>query len=787
MAQTTMNLSITKSGYVKSASPTTVFPTNANTNYIVTNDIGTLDQNRLYFGFEGVSDSLKHNIIYGMQVQLYLRPGYDDLQVNWCYDFDPSTLTWRTKPAGTDNVAEFEGAKTSAPGSWGNKTAQLYDASRAALLLDTLSFWVGVTGVWSQEKDNWYAKIVLANGTTPYLTLTYDDTAKIVSGAEWVNTSKTKGWITDNTAYSGKTYDLSWDLSRASGQSGHCIRDYDGWEQASASFCYRVQGATTWTKVAISGSEMSWTIPASTFPTGQTIEYCVEVTDTEGTTSQTVTKTIPVAASQITAQNAPISGYNNPRTATSFGWYFKTGNYNVESGNVTLYWRETGASSWTSVSTTSGSESVTVAANTFPVGSSVEWYLSGSDFSGATSQTEVYTFSTSAGTAYAQCVSPISSVEDGSAPITFTWTLSSTDGQTPSGVDFWWKLPSEANNQWHAILSNASPVTSYTVPGGTFPAGEIQWLTRAYNADGTAGPFSTPGYGYYSFICVAAPNPVEGLNATAVPLTTISWQSDEQQAYMITIDGVVVRKAFGNDVASWQVEEPLSEGVHEIAVSVQGQYGFWSEPAAISIAVGGPTDELDLSGEFSVDAVLSTDSTGMIRYYRDGVFIGTATDDAPFTDNRALGTHEYFSRILLNDGNYKQSNTVTGEMSVTTKMIAALDGSSGWLELKLSENSMDVDEYRLQQDQVLQHIKGAVWPRGDRSSFRDKYATYNCAFVTKEDATAFEALFGKLVILKGKGEELVIGMLNQVQKRINVFYTSYTFTIQQVYVSEIIT
>ena len=772
MAETTRNVTMTKTAYVKQESPNTVFPTNSSTNYLISSSPSTAT--KLFFGGGSWPDSLKYNKIVGATITVYVKQGYHSLDLDGCDgSFDTATVTWNNQPERSGATASLSGSY-SETSTWQTMQSSGFSASSAVKLINGGGFCL----VASSLTDNpaWYARTVLSGGGAVSILVTYDDSVKNVSKI-----------VLKHYPYSAQDprNDINFEWILDSATNYYSVSRE--WTQTNATLYWRYSGESSWNQIAASGSTMSAAIPAYTLQTGKTVEFYISATDNEGTTSNTSTLSFQTLSTQITAQNAPTSGYKNPRTATTFGWYFQMGTYHAESGNVTLYWRETGASSWTSVSTTSGSESVTVAANTFPVGSSVEWYLSGTDFSGVSSQTAVYTFSTSAGTAYSNCVSPISSVEDGSSPITFTWTLSSTDGQTPSGVDFWWKLPTEANNQWHAILSNASPVTSYTVPGGTFSAGEIQWLTRAYNVDGTAGPFSTPGYGYYSFICVAAPDPVEGLSATAVPLTTISWQSDEQQAYMITIDGMIAKKAFGNDVASWQVEEPLAEGVHEITVSVQGQYGFWSEPVTISIAVGGPTDELDLTGEFGVDAVLTTDSTGTIRYYRDGVFIGTATDDAPFTDNRALGTHEYFSRILLNDGNYKQSNTVTGEMSVTTKMIAALDGSSGWLELKLSENSMDVDEYRLQQDQVLQHIKGAVWPRGDRSSFRDKYATYNCAFVTNEEAKAFEGLLGKLVILKGRDEEVVIGLLSQVQKRINVFYSSYTFTIQQVHVSEIIT
>ena len=901
MAQTTMALAVTKSGYVKSASPSTVFITDSATNYIVTNDIGTLNQNRLYFGFNSISESLKHNKLYSLTILLDVRPGYPDLDVNYCNNFDPATLTWNTKPEGTTDVAHFTGAGSSAPGPWGNQTATVSDAFYVAMLLRNCCLWVGSPTLHSSEGDNWYAKVVLANGDNPTFTLSYDDSAKILSGAFWINTSSRKGWITDNTANAGKEYELSWQLQRASGQSGSCLDDSaSSWTQASAVLKWRLQGASTWTTAtSVSGSDQKMTVPASTFPTGQTVEYCVEVTDTEGTVSQTETKTATFAASQITAQDSPTSGYVNPRNARSFGWYFASGTRSVAAGTVSLYWKKSEDENYTQVTASAGAESLTIAANTFPTGKTIQWYLSGTDFSGASSQTSVYSFSTTAGTAYATAQKPISSVEDGSAPITFTWTLSSTDGQAPSAVDFWWKLPSEAQNQWHAILNQASPVSSYSVPAGTFSAGEIQWIVRAYNVDGTAGPWSTPGSGYYTFICVAAPDPPEGLSATSVPLTTISWQSSTQQAYEISIDGEVVQKAFGS-ASSWSVPEPLTEGVHTISVRVQGQYGLWSQPSTTSVAVGGPqvwddlpitwvqgnlnsngevanakvirndsffttanytklkfsvtgsykpmlvryttndavsgwlgnaytitlTDGMELtqedieysyfrfkmepvpsanivpsegshltvkaiisaetmtlSGTFATDAELAVGvgTTGdEIRYYRDGELIGK-TEETSFVDRRVLGTHEYFARKFLVGGNYRQTNTVTGTMQVTTKQIAPLDGSAGWLELRLTENSADEDDFQWSRSQVVQHITGAVYPEAELSQFEDMNASYNCAFRDPNERAAFEALFGRAVILKSRGGNVVTGILSQISKRQTVFYAAYAFTITQIH------
>ena len=306
--------------------------------------------------------------------------------------------------------------------------------------------------------------------------------------------------------------------------------------------------------------------------------------------------------------------------------------------------------------------------------------------------------------------------------------------------------------------------------------------------DSVAGPWSAPDSGWYSFICVNAPDPPDGLEATSVPRTTISWQASGQEAYEIQIDGETVRQAFGADVYSWQVEEPMSEGEHTIGVRVQGVYGLWSQWSEITIRVGGPTGSISLTGNFGTDAWLTPTgslSTDTVRYYRDGELIGTAPGDVSFIDRRALGIHSYFARIFLAGGEYSQTNTVTGTMATNVKLIAPLDDlTSGWLELRLSEQSNGQEEFRWSRNQSLQHVAGAVWPQLERAPYEDLTGTYDVAFKDLQSAQAFEALRGRVVILKSRDENVVIGMLAALAKRTTLFYTSYTFTLQQIHVRD---
>lgn len=511
--------------------------------------------------------------------------------------------------------------------------------------------------------------------------------------------------------------------------------------------------------------------------------------------------------SQVSYKSGPKSGYSNPRNATSFQWDLEPANSSIYCADPTFaqtsavfYWKKSTDANYTSVAISGSTKSVTIAANTFPTASTIQWYVSATDEDGTTTQTSVFSFSTEAGTATAHAVAPVNSVEDGSGPITFQWTVSSTDGQQPSRIRSSWRKASDPDDDqyWHNLFDTTTISNSYTAPAGTFPAGGIRWNIRVWNIDGTEG-----NRDFAEFICVAAPDPVEGLSATDVPRTTISWQSEEQQAYEISIDGETVQRAFGASVYSWQVVEPLEDGDHVISVRVQGIYGFWSQPSEVTITVANSVpaawSDITLTGDFDIDAYLSLTSPGngitvpvSVQWYRDGVRIadvyygaGYSSNVFSYADIRTLGTHQYYAELWDDDGNYARSNTVSGTLSVVSKHIRALHDPDGyWMELKLTDKSNGTESYQTTQQKASQHVNGAVWPDLDVSPFRDLSASYDCAFRIQDEAREFEALFGKVVVMKSRGDEVVIGMLSQIQKKVSLFYTTYSFSINQIHVDD---
>ena len=780
MATATRDVPFTKSAYVKQTAPNTVFPTNSNTSYLISTDDGNSNSyKRMYFGGANTwPASLKRNKILSASLRLYVRAGYSlGIYAANCSDFNPSQVTYYNHPDhGYDSAYRSAADAGLSPGSWGliwlpfEEHASSYRSRAAIDLLRSGACGID-SGYWTSNLGDspWYIRTVLSNGAAPFVRIEYDDAVLITSVVSFTRNGRLPSTVNPRYAQT-----VSWELS--SGGGGRCVDET--WTQASASFLWAADGV--WHEIPVTGSNMSLSIPAYTFPTGKTISYKVRCTDTDGTTTETDVFRFSTPASQITPQNSPTSGYKNPREDITFSWYFANTAGDYEQSSASLYWKETGSDSWTRVDAAGSAKTLTIPANTFPVASSVDWYLSGADSSGSESTTGVYTFSTTASTAYATVSRPVNSVEDGSAPITFAWTLQSADGLEMSLVNLWWKLPSEGSNQWHVIKSSTDIITEWTVPAGYFPAGEIQWLVHAYNIDGTRGPDSVS-----SFICVDAPDPVRGLTATAVPLTTISWQSEGQEAYEISIDGKVVKKAFGVGVYSWSVPEPLSDGEHSISVRIQGLYGLWSQPSETSILVSNdPAWDINLSGEFDRDAKLTLDLLEHtfepldVRWYRDGQYIAWTTGTLKYTDRLVLGVHRYHAELWFSDGNYVRSNEITGTMRTEGTIIALTSGGE-WLNIGLSKNSSDVQQFTWSRTVSLLHVRGSAYPVMETSPFKDMSGSYNCAFSDPVEASRFEALRGMPVIVKSIRGNVIIGAITALTKEESVFYTSFTFTVQK--------
>ena len=573
-----------------------------------------------------------------------------------------------------------------------------------------------------------------------------------------------------NSVYTAAGLEFTWHFASSVGNYG----------QSSAKLYWRSSTSDPYSQISVSGNTQSLTVPANTFPTGKTIQWYMEGTDIGGKTSSTSVSSFTTVTTQITPQDSPTSGYADPREAITFHWYFASSGGSVPQGSATFYWRETGEEEWTPVSASGSSQEVTIPANTFPVASYVEWYLAGTDIGGTSSTSEVFTFSTTASTAYAYPQAPIGIAQDTSKPVTLSWMLANADGTLPKKVTLQWKRPTDIS--WTTIRQSTTPFTEWEVEANYFPVGEIEWRVIATNRDNIDGPAGTA-----AFVSVHAPAAPIGVTATAVPLTTISWQAEDQEGFEIFIDGVAVKRAYGTD-SSWSPDWVLEDGTHVISVRIQGLYGLWSDPGSTTVAIENIVPEgwedLAVSAAFDVDAVLTATgaedlTSPTINWFRDGKRIAVTEGLRSYTDRFVLGTHSYYIEIWSPDGYYARSVTVTGCLKSCTTRIALFSGGE-WIDLKYSERSDNEQAFSYNRTASLRHVLGAVYPVLEVSAFEDESGRYSCAFADIQSAKRFESLRGQQVIVKSRGGNVLIGALLSLERRYTEFYVSYSFTIQAI-------
>lgn len=769
----TYNLYAIKNGYVDQERAGAVIHPDSSQLYEISGTPNAGNRKYIFFGFEQMPSAAKHLALTNVRLRGHTKQASNVEVAVWpVHDFDPDTLTYNNYP---NNISASAYRLTNMLYTGeDDRWFELYSGSGISARTTAARQFLTERAVrFSTDRvdtDVAYVKTVLEDGvTTPYLEITVDETTIVRSQVEF-ETKPTQGATINNAA----SILFSWKYSRAGGQNYFCASEE--YAQQSAKLYWKKNTDSTWSVINISGPDTRLQAPSGTFPSNATIEYYVEGTDEDGTTTQTSTFSFKTTASKLTASNSPTSGYANPRNPITFSWDYVNAFGVVGSGSTTFHWRVSGAENWTDVQAATGSNRLTIPANTFQVASTIQWYLSGTDAIGYASQTSVYSFSTAASAVTAQAVSPSNTVQSNNQPITFNWTYSSSDGFAPSRYKFMWKLVTDAN--WTTLVDSTDVVNTYTFPAYTFPAGEIRWGVVPYNIDEVAGTGQS-----VTFVCYGAPDaPV--VYAENAPFTTVTWQASDQQSYRIKVDDVVYGPYFGTE-KTFAIPDRLEDGEHTIGVSVVGTYGLWSEWGTSIINVQNvPGAEIVLGGTGGIDTFLSwttAEATSDFLVFRDGVQIGH-TEEITFVDRYAVGEHTYKVINRLPSGNYSESNEVVLESHADGTYISLLDGGE-WLKIKYMLKDSSDQQYEESIETVYNHFAGSDYPSVSISRYRERRLSYSAVFlyVDEADHTAFKNMLRKPVVMKFENGNVIAGVIDSwtvIHRK--QYYTAYTFTLRQI-------
>lgn len=474
---------------------------------------------------------------------------------------------------------------------------------------------------------------------------------------------------------------------------------------------------------------------------------------------------------------APSSGSIVPANVTTFSWAEAATGVCYESitrASAKFCWRKSASDTVKEIAVPGTATSITIPANTFS-GDSIQWQISVTANSGVTTTSDWMTLSLTDVESTAVAVAPDRAVLDGSSDNVFKWehVISTGTAQTKAELQ-----QSTDGSTWTALATVTGAANTWTAPAGTFTSGTKYWRVRTYNSKGAAGAWSAAT----QFIVLAAPATPPVSIVSTEPRPEISWQSDEQQAYQVEIDGVYASGTRFGTGKTWKAPFYLADGSYTVRVRVQNEYGFWSPWGTAALPVTNvPGGAITLTAEGGIEAALSW-AAGSFDYYlvyRDGMAIAKVTEPS-YTDAASIGGVRYQVRGCYdNSDNYSLSEAV--EVTVGTDNVRLYDMERGeWLHFLYDSSAHRSTGLSLSQDIQYVQLSGHTYPVAERSEFKSRALRITCVCADDAERQALRALLGHLTCCKTPEGNMTIGYPASISESSDDFFSTYSFTIEQI-------
>lgn len=480
----------------------------------------------------------------------------------------------------------------------------------------------------------------------------------------------------------------------------------------------------------------------------------------------------------ISGQSPAAGGFVDRTKAATFTWASAASGWcygDVTETTCTLQWRDGTTGTVHIVAATPQTGQCIIPANTFPSSNQIQWRVSVVSNSGVTTTTDWITISTKDSTPTATPLEPIDVVVDASRSVPFSWQHSVATGTAQTKADL--EISSDKET-WSSLVTVTGALTSYTAPANTLGSGTKYWRVRTYNTDGTAGSWSDAA----QFIAIGAPAAPSVTVLSANPRPEIRWQSDEQQAYQVEIDGVYTSGTRFGTGKTWKAPFYLADGNYTVRVRVQNEYGFWSPWGTAALPVTNvPGGAITLTAEGGIEAVLSW-TPGSFDYYlvyRNGVAIAKVTEPG-YTDAASIGVVRYQVRGCYdNSDNYSLSEAV--EVTVSTDNVRLYDMERGeWLHFLYDSSAHRSTGLSLSQDIQYVQLSGHTYPVAERSEFKSRALRITCVCADDAERQSLRALLGHLTCCKTPEGNMTIGYTASISESSDDFFSTYSFTIEQI-------
>ena len=448
----------------------------------------------------------------------------------------------------------------------------------------------------------------------------------------------------------------------------------------------------------------------------------------------------------------------------------------VEQASAVFRWRSGTNGTIHTIAVSGNTQSVTVPANTFAGTTSIQWQVAVTANSGVVTTSDWVTLSTADATPTAAPLSPVDTVIDGSKDVLFQWQHSIATGTAQSKADL---QKSTDGQTWTTLATVTGAARQWTCPAGTLTSSIKYWRVRTYNADGIAGAWSDAA----QIVVIAAPTAPSIQIKSTGPRPSISWQTSEQEAYQVELDGKLSGGTHYGTDKTWTSPAYLADGSHTVRVRVQNQYGMWSDWGAAALPVTNtPGARITLSVQASSVADLSWQTSGSYDFYlvyRNGKPIAKLTQTL-YTDELSSGSTTYQVRGCYNDSsNYGLSSAVTVDVRAEVHQVSDLD-TGQTLRLPYSDSQHRQTTRTLSRQVELLQLSGAYYPVAVEVDSGTDSLSITAALLDESEIRQLMGLVGKLVCAKTPQGDMVIGYITSLPKQHDGFLNVFNFTIEQI-------
>lgn len=477
---------------------------------------------------------------------------------------------------------------------------------------------------------------------------------------------------------------------------------------------------------------------------------------------------------------SPASGAVIKTQDNLFAWSASAANYScapeVEQASAVFRWRSGTSGTIHTISVSGNTQNVTVPANTFAGTTSIQWQVAVTANSGVVTTSGWMTISTADATPTAAPLSPVDTVIDGSKDVLFQWQHSISTGTAQSKADL---QKSTDGSTWQTLATVTGAARQWTCPAGTLTSSIKYWRVRTYNADGIAGEWSDAA----QIVVIAAPTAPSIQIKSTGPRPSISWQTSEQEAYQVELDGKLSGSTHYGTDKTWTSPAYLADGSHTVRVRVQNQYGMWSDWGAAALPVTNtPGASITLTVQASSVADLSWQTSGSYDFYlvyRNGKPIAKLTQ-TQYTDELSSGSTTYQVRGCYADSsNYGLSSAVTVDVRAEVHQVSDLD-TGQTLRLPYSDSQHRQTTRTLSRQVELLQLSGAYYPVAVEVDSGTDALSITAALLDESEIRQLMGLVGKLVCAKTPQGDMVIGYITSLPKQHDGFLNVFNFTVEQI-------